>query len=175
MIRHQATRQALAVLALISALPGAYALEVGEALPPIELEDASGSDVALLASHRRIYATADRKGGKLIERAMAELNQASLDNHGAVVITEISKAPGFVKGMIKSGLEDRSYVSWVDEAGRTRKLWPYRKNHVTVIDLNDYEVVAIRFERDLETLRELLRHTADRNAPAPESPAQEQD
>ncbi len=172
---HHHPRLLAAVLLFASALPWAHALEVGEALPAFALEDATGSEVVLLETHNRIYATADRKGGKLIEQAMEGLDQTALDAHNAVLITEISKAPGFVRGMIKSGLEDRSYINWVDDSGRTRKLWPYRKNHVTVIDLHAFEVQAIRFERDLATLKDWLTAQADEPQATPETPEQEQD
>lgn len=149
------TRSLLAALLLssLSLLPGAtIAAETGETLTPFSLEDQAGKTHTLDTSIRRIYATGDRKSAALFKDAMAQRDQQTLDAQQAIVIAEISEAPGFVRRMIRSGLSDRPYSTWVDTRGSTRRLLPYRPDRVAVIDLANLQITAIRHHADIEAV-----------------------
>ena len=144
---------ALIVLAAgFTALP-VFAASVGEELPTITLKDQSGTQQTLSDSTQRIYANADRKGDALMKEAMADLGQAQLDAQKAVVIADISAAPFFVKSIIRSSLKDRRYLTWLDTSGSTKRVLPYRDNHVTVIEIEQRRIKAIRYIADAGALK----------------------
>lgn len=131
----------------------AMASDVGSLLPAWEFEDAQEKPQTLDESVRRIYATWDRQGDKVLAKAMEGLDQSILDAQQAIVIAEISKAPFFVKAIIRSSLEDRSYNSWIDSKGDTRKLLPYKNDQVAVIELEKMRITAVRHHAKAGELR----------------------
>lgn len=136
---------AILILCLqLLALP-VEAAAVGDQLPAFTLKDQAGVSRTLEDGTRRIYATADRQGDKLMKAAMASLKQTHLDAHKAVVVADISKAPGFVKAIIRSSLKDRSYSTWMDVGGSTASLLPYRTDQIAVIELDQRRITAIRY------------------------------
>lgn len=144
-------------LSMIASASFAAGVGVGEALPELTLDDASGKPHTLVPELRRIYTTADRSGDKLIKAAMDGLKQANLDAQGATVIADISGAPFFIKGIIRSNLRERGYTTWLDSSGDTRKILAYRENRVAIIELDQLKVTAIRYVSTVEDLkRELI-------------------
>ena len=144
---------ALAITASLALAPAAIAAKLGETLPAIELKDQLGKAHTLDATVRRIYANADRKGDALMKAAMEKLDQTRLDAQQAVVIADISAAPGFVKAIIKSSLKDRRYNTWIDLTGSTQRKLPYKPDQVTVIELEQLRITAIRYISDAESLK----------------------
>lgn len=153
------------LLAALLASGVAGAAAVGDTLPPLQLKDAHGKDVTLGDSVRRIYASAGREGDRWLKEALAQGGQAALDAQRAVVIADISGAPGFVKGMIRSSLKDRAYATWLDQAGSTKSLLPYRDDRIAVVELDQRRITAIRYVADAAALRRELA------SPAPAQPA----
>ncbi len=146
----------ICVLLLLLQSPWAFSKAPGESLPAYELTDETGAEHVLGTAVRRIYATTDRKGDKLLAAAMESRDQTTLDTQSAVVIADISEAPGFVKRIIRSSLKDRSYRSWLDLRGSTRSTLPARADGVTVIDLDQRRIREIRHITDQASLETLL-------------------
>ena len=144
------------------------AAEVGERLPELSLKDAGGDPQSIDATVLRIYATIDRKGGKLMEIAMQGQDQATLDAQQAVAIANISAAPGFVRRIIRSILKGNRYATWVDESGNSDGPIKYREDRVTVLELEQLRITAIRFVADAEQLKQELQW---RPAPEPDAAA----
>ena len=153
-LRHALTALALAFAGSLAAQTALAAVAVGEELPALTLKDQAGTERTLDASVRRIYANADRKGDGLMKAAKIE--QAQLDAQKAIVVADISEAPGFVKSIIKSSLKDRRYSTWLDTAGSTKKLLPYKADQIVVIELEARRVKAVRHLADAEALRREL-------------------
>ena len=141
-----------AALLLTPALSSAA--KVDDVLPALTLKDQLGNPRTLDASVKRIYANADRKGDGLMKSA--EIDQAKLDKQKAIVIADISEAPGFVKRIITGSLKDRRYTTWLDVKGSTQKLLPYRADQVTVIELDGLRIKAIRNVADKAALQKEL-------------------
>lgn len=145
-----------AVLAIATLFSAAVAAaQIGDALPALTLKDQHDTPHTLDASIKRIYANADRKGDKLMA-GLKELDQARLDAQKAIVVADISEAPGFVKRIIRSSLKDRRYTVWMDVAGSTKSMLPRRPDQVTVIDLEQGRIKAIRYVSDAEALQREL-------------------
>jgi hypothetical protein len=143
----------------------ANAAGLGDELPALALKDASGNTHTLGDGVRRIYANADRKGDALMKEAMSALEQKTLNAQGAVVIADISEAPFFVKSIIRSSLKERSYATWLDVSGSTKPLLSYRPDHVTVLELRQRRITAIRHVGEVEDLKRELTAAA----PPPEN------
>lgn len=156
---------AVLALTLVSGLGGpAFAAGVGEALPLLKFKDQAGAERTLDASVRRIYANASRGGDALMKKAAP--TQAALDAQRAIALAEISQAPGFVKYLIRKSLKDRPYATWIDESGATRALLPYKDGDVSVIELDQGRITAVRHLGSVEALRREL-DPAPAAAPSP--------
>lgn len=129
---------------------------VGDLLPVLELKDARDQPRAVDDTIRRIYLSVDRRGGTLVREAMAQDGATLLSAQRAVTIAEISEAPGFVKRLIRSGLADRPYPTLIDAAGLTRELLPRREDQVTIVDLQQRRITALRFVGEAPALRQAL-------------------
>lgn len=140
--------------ALLLSAPLASAAKVDDVLPALTLKDQLGNPHTLDANIKRIYANADRKGDALMKSVA--LDQARLDQQKAIVIADISAAPGFVKRIITGSLKDRRYTTWVDVKGSTQKSLPYRADQVTVIELDGLRIKAIRNVADKAALQKEL-------------------
>lgn len=163
----QRTARWLLLALLCHPLNVVAAAEIGDTLQPLALRDAADTPKQLAADIRRIYATADRRGDRLLNEALKDVESAALlDAQGAVVIADISAAPGFIRRIIRSNLRERGYSTWIDQTGETRTLLPYRSDQVSVIDLDGLRITAIRGVSEVEILRALLR-PVDGEAPAP--------
>lgn len=156
---------ALTAATLMLATPLATAAAIGDELPAVTLKDQADTAHTLDSSVQRIYANADRKGDGMMKAAMAKLDQSVLDAQHAVVIADISGAPGFVKSIIRSSLKDRRYTTWLDVSGNTRSLLPYRANQIAVIELDQRRIVAVRYVADAEALRRELAPPAPPTKP----------
>ena len=144
----------IAALVFFAVAPG-FAAE-GKSIVGINLQDASGTKVTLTAETKRIYASADRKGDDLLKTALDPLGQAVLDEQNALVISDISEAPGFVKRIIRSSLKDRKYQTLIDQSGTSKSVLPNRKKAVLVADLVDGVVVTTIYVRSAEELSQVL-------------------
>lgn len=141
-----------AVIALL------LAASVASAAEPLAftLKDANGTSHTLDDSVKRLYLSADRAGDKLMKAVMKDLGQATLDQQHAIVVADISAAPGFVKGFIRSSLRDRKYLTWLDEAGSTKKLLPYREDRIGIVQLDRRQITQVRYVSEPEDLRREL-------------------
>lgn len=142
----------LACLAL--AATSVHAATVGDELPAFTLKDQHDKAHTLDETVQRIYASGDRKGGDLVKTAMAKLDQSHLDAQHAVLISEISDAPFFVKSIIRSSFKDRRYLSWLDVKGDTKTILPYRPEKIAVIELENRRIKAIRHVSDADALKQ---------------------
>ncbi len=145
----------------------ATAVQVGDELPAFELSDQHGKQHQLGDTVRRIYANDSRSADKLMKQALEELKQAALDNQQAIAVADVSAAPGFVKRIIRSSLKDRDYITWMDTKGSTGKFLPYREDRVSVIELDQRRITAIRYVSSLNELRAELTQLPPSAPPSP--------
>lgn len=145
----------------------AWSNSVGQEIPDFSLEDQYGNAHRFNPEIWRIYANNSRAGDKIMEAAMKDLSQSELDAQRALVVADISKAPGFVKRIIRSGLKDRNYTTLLDKKGSSKKFLRFVPDRVTVIELKNGQISAIRNTADAETLRQELLQQRPATDPAP--------
>jgi hypothetical protein len=130
--------------------------EVGNILPPFGLADQFGKSHNLDEGVKVIYLDVDRKGDQLLNATLTEQGQAHLDEKHAIVISDISAAPSFVISLVISDLKGRHYNLWVDQQGSVTASLPRHSNQVTVIELDQRRITAIRYCDSVEQLRHEL-------------------
>lgn len=144
------------LIGLALALGPVQARDVGQTLPSLALTDAAEAPQTLSPAVRRLYLSADRRGDKLLVEALQGLDQSALDAQQAVVIADISAAPGLIRRVIRRDLRERRYSTWIDQTGDTRRLLPYRAEQVVAVDLEDLRITTIRELNDAPALRALI-------------------
>lgn len=130
--------------------------EVGTVLPQFSLADQQGKAHNLDDEVRRIYFNTDRKGDHLLKSALQDNGQALLDRQHAIVLSDISAVPSFIKGFVISDLKDRHYTTWLDQDGASAAPLPRQANQVTVIDLDQRRVKAVHYTGTLDALKQDL-------------------
>lgn len=128
-------------------------------LPAWSLNDSTGAERTLDDAVKRIYATADRDSDALLQAAMEGLDQTTLDRQQAIVLADIHAAPWFIRRVIRKRLAERSYLSWLDEDGRSKAYIAHEPGHVSVIDLERRRILSVHHINDPEALQQLLSPT----------------
>lgn len=146
--------RAIVALMLLAFAAAAHGAGVGDVLPALEMKDAADQARVLDGAVRRIYFTPDRAAGEIVKAVMPK--QAQLDGQGAVVIANIAEAPGFVKALIRRSLKQRPYATWLDVAGVTQPLLPARAGQVTVVELDQRRITAVRYATSAAGLQQEL-------------------
>lgn len=136
----------------------AQAADVGQSLAPLQLQDQFGNALAVTANTRRVYFTHDMAGGKLLKGALGDQGQAVLDAQQAVAVTDVSGMPSMVRNMMAlPAMKKRSYKIGVDASGAASAALPRQPDQVTVIDLEQLVIRAVRFAADEKSLQAMVR------------------
>jgi hypothetical protein len=150
------SKKIIAVICVALASLPLYALDVGDALVGIRLEDQFGKKHSLDAAAKRIYFTHDMAGGKLLKAVLGEKGQAMLDKQQAVAITDVSQMPALIRSMMAMpAMKKRSYQIWIDEAGKVTAGLPRKPEQVTVIELDHQKITSVKFAADEKSLAAL--------------------
>lgn len=143
----------IAVMLLFCASFSLYAADVGDLLPGFQLKDQFGKAHTLEPAIKRIYFTHDMAGGKLLKAALGDNGQAILDGQQAVAMTDVSAMPSVIRSMMAlPAMKKRSYQIWIDEAGTVIGGLPRKPDQVTVIELDQLKIIAVRFVADEKAL-----------------------
>ncbi len=133
------------------------AADIGQTLPPLQLKDQFGNAHVVTLTTRRLYFTHDMAGGKLLKAVLGDKGQAVLDAQQAMAIADVSGMPSMVRNMMAMpAMKKRSYKIGVDEAGNVSASLPRQPDQVTVIDLDQFVVRAVRFAADEKSLKALV-------------------
>ena len=133
------------------------ALDSGDALPAMVLQDQFGKPVQLTALTKRLYFTHDMAGGKLLKAVLGEKGQAVLDAQQAVAITDVSGMPAMIRSMMAlPAMKKRSYAIGVDTEGKQTAGLPHPSDHVVVIDLDALKVTRVTTAGDEKNLAALM-------------------
>jgi hypothetical protein len=146
-------KKKLIFLLLVVASASLYAADVGDLLPGFQLKDQFGQVHTLEPVTKRIYFTHDMAGGKLLKAALGDKGQAVLDSQQAVAMTDVSAMPSVIRSMMAlPAMKKRSYQIWIDETGTVIGSLPRKPDQVTVIELDQLKIIAVRFVADEKAL-----------------------
>jgi len=147
------SKKIIAVICLALASLSLFAMDIATALPALQLYDQFGKAHTLDAKTKRIYFTHDMAGGKLLKAALGEKGQDVLDKQQAVAITDVSQMPSMIRSMMAMpAMKKRSYQIWIDESGKVVSELPRKPDQVTVIELDQLKITAVRFAADEKAL-----------------------
>ena len=142
----------------VSAALAVQAAEIGQLLPAMQLNDQFGRPHVLAPATKRIYFTHDMAGGKLLKAALGDKGQALLDAQQAVAITDVSGMPSMIRNMMAMpAMKKRSYRIGIDESGKQAAGLPRQPDQVTVIDLDQLKITAVKFAADEKSLKALVQ------------------
>ncbi len=143
------------LLWLAAPVASAEPLQVGSALPALELADQHGDVRTLDASLRLVLFSRDMDGGGVIQEALKEEGAALLEREDAAYVADVSRMPGFVRRFIaKPRMRRRPYRMLLDETGEATADFPSVEGRPTLLFLESLRVVRIE---NPESAAELLR------------------
>ena len=154
------TRTLLAAL-LLATTAHAAQLAVGDAMPPLVLEDQHGK-AGSIAGARVVVISRDMEAGDVVKKSLAGRDQAFLDQHGIVYVANISGMPAVVTRLFAMPrMRKRPYRMLLDRDGNATKDVPAVAGRPTVLAVDDGRVVRVSQPGDPGTL------AADLTSPTP--------
>ncbi|MFN2377623.1 MAG: hypothetical protein ABR538_13870 [Candidatus Binatia bacterium] len=135
----------------------ALKLQVGDALPPLALQDQNAKSVTVDAATKILLFTRDMDAGAIVKEALAEDGAALLAAGGAVYVSDVSGMPGLVRSMFAlPALRRRPYAVGLDEAGEATANLPSEAGKVTILRLDSGSIASISFPATSAQLRAAL-------------------
>jgi len=145
---------ALPAVAQVSAASG---VAVGQALPVLNLKDQHDKPWQIAPGTRLVMFAAGRKASNLAQAVLQALPKDQLTRKNAVYLADMSKMPGFItRTFALPTLREFPYVMGVSLDEATLAAWPRQTDAVTLIDLEQDKVKAIRYVATEADLRAAL-------------------
>ncbi len=155
-------RHAVLLLSLLATPVGAEPLGVGDALPPVTLEDQHEVEHRVDASVSLILFSRDMDGGGVIRalldpESLGEAPAGFLERHGAVCVADVHRMPGLIRRAIaKPRMRKRPYPLLLDESGEATAAWPSADEQATLLRLREGRLVEVAHFADPAALRAAL-------------------
>jgi hypothetical protein len=150
----------LGVALLCAAGAAAEPLDVGAALPALELADQHGESRAIDAAVRIVLFSRDMDGGKVVREALERKGEGAaglLAERDAVYVADVSRMPGLVRRMIAlPRMRRRPYPVLLDEKGAATAAFPSRDGRATVLFLDGLRVTRIAYEESPDAVLRVL-------------------
>lgn len=132
-------------------------LQVGDAMPPLVLQDQHGRPVTVDAGTKILLFTRDMDAGAVVKEALAADGTAVLAAGGAVYVSDVSGMPALVRSMFAMpALRRRSYPVALDEAGEATAGFPTEAGKATILRLDTGRIASISFSSSSGQLRSML-------------------
>ncbi len=146
------------LLGLVTGAPAqAAAVAVGQALPALSLKDQHDKPWQITPSTRLVMFAAGRKASNLAQGVLQALPKDQLTRKNAVYLADMSKMPGFItRTFALPTLREMPYLIGVSLDEATLAAWPRQTDAVTLIELDQSVVKAIRFVTTEADLRAAL-------------------
>jgi len=145
-------------LVLVAAVGQAAPLSNGDLVPSKTFEDQHGQSRTFPGEARWILFAADKAGGEMSAKTLADLDAEAMRAVGLVYLLDISAMPSLISRMfVMPGLRERDYsILVVRESGKTDFL-PYEPERATLIGLcEEGSIRSIAFHSEPAQLREAL-------------------
>jgi hypothetical protein len=135
------------------AAPGAAESRIA----PFSVEDQYGEMHAIDGSVRAILLGRDMGASDILEDALAESGRELLTRTGTVYIADVSRMPSFIRRWIaEPKMRRRGYPMLLDRDGDATKELPNEKGKATLIQLDQLEIVKVRYFESSGDLRSAL-------------------
>ncbi|MBY6188555.1 hypothetical protein KUV89_18220 [Marinobacter hydrocarbonoclasticus] len=145
-----------AALTAASAFPAA-ALEMGQALPYLTLEDQHGGTHALTGNVETLLFTRDKAGSDVASVALDGIEQSELEARQVVYVADISIMPSIITSMFAlPKMRKQPWLTLMDNKGDATANFPHQANEVTLVRFEDGNVKEIQFYADGTELKSAL-------------------
>lgn len=145
-----------AALSVASAFPAA-ALEMGQPLPYLTLEDQHGGSHSLIGDVQTLLFTRDKGGSDVATVALDGVAQAQLEDKGMVYVADISIMPSIITSMFAlPKMRKQPWLTLMDNKGDATANFPHQTNEVTVVRFEGGNVSEIQFYSDGAELKSAL-------------------
>ncbi|MBY5921003.1 hypothetical protein [Ferrimonas balearica] len=145
-----------AALSVASAFPAA-ALEMGQPLPYLTLEDQHGGSHSLVGDVQTLLFTRDKGGSDVATVALDGVAQAQLEDKGMVYVADISIMPSIITSMFAlPKMRKQPWLTLMDNKGDATANFPHQTNEVTVVRFEGGNVSEIQFYSDGAELKSAL-------------------
>ncbi|MBY5991032.1 hypothetical protein [Ferrimonas balearica] len=145
-----------AALAAATALPAA-ALEMGQPLPYLTLEDQHGGSHALTGELDTLIFTRDKAGSDVATAALDGVEQAQMEASRTVYVADISIMPSIITSMFAlPKMRKQPWLTLMDNKGDATATFPHQANEVTLVRFDGGQVSEIRFFTDSDELKDAL-------------------
>ena len=130
---------------------------VGDVIPKISLQDQHEKDGVVDVSTRILLFSRDMDGGKLLEEALADIDEGFLAGKKAVYVSDISGMPSLIARLFAiPSMRKRSYPMLLDRSGNATQRIPDVDERATVIFLKSLTVERIEHVDSANGVRALL-------------------
>ncbi|TFH23775.1 MAG: hypothetical protein E4H03_05350 [Myxococcales bacterium] len=134
---------------------------VGERLERVVLEDQHGVERAVDASSDVILFTRDMDAGDIVKAALADTTAEQLDARHVVYVSDISAMPAMVARLLAlPKMRKRPYPMLLDRDGDATARFPARAGLVTVLRVDDLEIVAVEYIGDSAAVTAIVAGSA---------------
>lgn len=132
-------------------------LQVGDAMPPLALQDQHARPVTVDDGTKILIFTRDMDAGGIVKEALAADGAELLAAGDAVYVSDVSGMPTLVRSMFAMpALRRRSYSVALDEAGDATASVPTEAGKATILRFDSGRIASISFSSSSGQLRSML-------------------
>ena len=130
---------------------------VGDTIAEISLQDQHEKDAVVDASTGILLFSRDMDGGKLLEEALADIDEGFLAGDNAVYVSDISGMPSLVARLFAiPSMRKRPYAMLLDRSGDATQRIPDVDERATVIFLKSLTIERVEHVDSANGVRALL-------------------
>lgn len=145
-------------LALSLALPAAASpVAVGQPLPTLTLQDQHGQDWRIQPDTRLVLLAAGRTASNTVLTVLGGQPKGFLASQRTVYLADMSRMPGFItRTFALPALREQPFVVGVSMQDNVLSGWPTQPDSVTLLELEQQVVRAVRYAKTEAELRTAL-------------------
>ncbi len=135
----------------------ASALELGQPLPYLTLDDQHGAAHSVDAGLTYLVFTRDKAGSDLATEALSGLTPEQLTEAGAVYVADISAMPAIITKMFAMPkMRKQSFLTLLDNQGVATANFPAEEGKVSLLRFDAGSYQGVEYLSDAEALRTRL-------------------
>ena len=149
----------LFVLVLIySPLIYANPYNVGDKLPALSLSDQHDKARDISEQTQVILFSRDKAGGSLLTSALSNIPDNFLSEHNIILISDISRMPGFISKYIAiPSMRKNNYSMLLDHDGSSTKKYPDHSDTATLIVIESLQIKKIVYLASTDDIKQALK------------------
>ncbi|SHI15473.1 hypothetical protein [Ferrimonas marina] len=149
-------KKLIAGLALSLSMPLA-ALEIGQPMPYLTLDDQHGEAHAIATDLNVLIFTRDKAGSDVASGALEGVEQGTLEQSGIVYVADTSIMPALITRMFAlPKMRKQSFLTMMDTQGSATAAFPFEDGKVSLMRFEQGSLHSIEHIDDAEALKAAL-------------------